>query len=220
MPANGYHHRNGSATSVDEHVRNLKAGTWAAVAATPTPKSNTVVKHHPGDGVKRSVPDVSNVRPASSRDMRVVWIKDLDNKKRRLDELTKLITEGPLLSLAYSDADQAICIIFQRSEHAQLFLQRNLKHVEHYGRSLLGNRTEFLEGHPYPFDDALSRMEPPSNERRRLTFARAKLFTCEGVSEHTFKRDIYDLVGQDNVELIWLFNTGNGRSLQMGNFGV
>lgn len=186
------------------------------MAATPTPKTNVVVKHHPSDGVKCSVNGTLDERPASSRDMRVVWVRDLENKKRRLEDLTKVITEGPLLSLAYSEADHAICIIFQRSDHAQLFLQRSSSYKKQHGRSLLGDQAEFLEGQPYRFDDVLSRMEPPFNERRRLTFARAKLFTCEGVSEQTFKRDIYELVGETNVEQIWLFNTGNGKSPRNG----
>lgn len=205
------HFQDENTPSADDRVKNLRANTWAAVAATPTPQSNVLVKHHPGDGAKRSLSEISDEHPVSSRDLRVVWIKDLANKKRPFGDVTKLIIEGPLLSVAYSDTDHAICIIFQRSEHAQIFLQRNQAHVLRFGRSLLGDRVEFLEGQPYPTDDALNRMDPPINERRRLTFARAKLFTAEGVSEHNFKKDIYELVGADNVELIWLFNTGNGK---------
>jgi hypothetical protein len=52
-------------------------------------------------------------------------------------------------------------------------------------------------------------MSPPTNERRRLTFARSQLFT-HGMTEAQFKNDIYRLVGQAHVELVWLFNTGNG----------
>jgi hypothetical protein len=54
-------------------------------------------------------------------------------------------------------------------------------------------------------------MAPPMNERRRLTFARSQLF-AHGMTEDHFKSDIYRLVGEGNVELVWLFNTGNGMS--------
>jgi hypothetical protein len=73
---------------------------------------------------------------------------------------------------------------------------------------------EVLEGQPYPNDDAIQRMENPWNERRRLTFARQKLF-AEGTTEEQFKKDIFAIVGEDNVELVWLFNSGNGKLMHI-----
>ena len=58
-------------------------------------------------------------------------------------------------------------------------------------------------------------MESPVNERRRLTFARQALFTtANGMSEDRFKKDVCDMVGEQNVELVWLFNSGNGECLK------
>jgi hypothetical protein len=36
------------------------------------------------------------------------------------------------------------------------------------------------------------------------------------MNEQRFKKDLVELVGEQNVELVWLFNTGNGRSFHGG----
>jgi hypothetical protein len=44
-------------------------------------------------------------------------------------------------------------------------------------------------------------------ERRRLIFAAGRLF--QRVSREQFVSDVKETAGVANVELIWLFNTGN-----------
>jgi hypothetical protein len=82
--------------------------------------------------------------------------------------------------------------------------------VNLHGLALGNMDVEVLEGRPYPNDDAIQRMKHPWNERRRLTFARQKLF-AGGTTEEQFKKDIFAIVGEHNVELVWLFNSGNGK---------
>jgi hypothetical protein len=196
------------AVTIGEAVKKIKAGSWAAVAATPTGDGNRVVKFRPSDALKRRVvEDTTLVDPSL---MRVVWVKHWDVSKRPLSSLTEYIDQGPLLSMAYSERDKAVCIIFMHAHHARSFLQASVGCVGKYGQSIFGGDVEVLEGQPYPNDDAIQRMENPWNERRRLTFARQKLF-AEGTTEEQFKKDIFAIVGEHNVELVWLFNRGNGK---------
>jgi hypothetical protein len=193
-------------------VKKIKEGSWAAVAATPIGDGNRVVKFRPSDAQKRQIAE--DTTPVDPSLMRVVWVKHWDISKRPLSSLTEHINQGPLLSIAYSERDKAVCIIFMHAEHARSFLDASTSRVGKYGQSIFGGDVEVLEGQPYPNDDTLQRMESPWNERRRLTFARQKLF-AEGMSEEQFKKDIFAIVGEHNVELVWLFNSGNGKYLHI-----
>jgi hypothetical protein len=198
--------------TIGEAVKKIKEGSWAAVAATPTGDGNRVVKFRPSDALKRHV--VEDTTPVDPSLMRVVWVKHWDVSKRPLSSLTEYIDQGPLLSIAYSEQDKAVCIIFMHSHHARSFLQASTSCIGKQGQSIFGGDVEVLEGQPYPNDDAIQRMENPWNERRRLTFARQKLF-AEGTTEEQFKKDIFAIVGEDNVELVWLFNSGNGKLMHI-----
>ena len=187
--------------------KRMFGGSWASVAATETVNSNKIVKFRPADGIKKNAAGNHSVADATAK--RVVWISPWD-KKKPLSCVTEQIHQGPLLSMAYSDRDGAVCIIFQRALHARAFLETNAEHVRRNGHSLFGSDTGVLEGDLYQLDEDLQRMEPPFNERRRLTFARQRLF-ADGMDEQKFKQDIFACIGESNVELVWLFNSGNGK---------
>src|SRR2546429_8003032 len=107
--------------TLGEAVKKIKAGSWAAVAATPTGDGNTVVKFRPSDALKRPV--VGSTTPIDASLMRVIWVKHWDISRRPLSSLTECIDQGPLLSMAYSERDKAVCIIFMHAHHARSFLQ-------------------------------------------------------------------------------------------------
>ena len=195
--------------TIGESLKKIQAGSWAAVAATATSKGNRLVKFRPSDGVKRAITD--HDVPIKPHEARVLWIKPWDLSKRTLNSITRRIDQGPLLSMAYSESDRAVCIIFQHAHHARGLQEADDDHRRKQGYGLFGPESELVEGQPYPYDEALQRMESPTNERRRLTFARQRLF-ADGMTEARFKEDIINVVGADNVELIWLFNSGNGKS--------
>lgn len=195
--------------TLGQAVKKFQAGSWASVAATEVPDDNRLVKFRPSDALKKHFDENAPVDPSSTR---VVWLQPWDSTKRSLSCLTDYIDQGPLLSMAYSDRDNAVCIIFMHAHHARGFMEVNSTYVRKTGQSMFGPDVQVLEGQPYLVDEALSRMEAPLNERRRLTFARQKLF-AEGLDESQFKRDIFDIVGEKNVELVWLFNSGNGKSV-------
>jgi hypothetical protein len=66
--------------------------------------------------------------------------------------------------------------------------------------------TSIIPGNPWPEGADIIAMLL-DKERRRLIFATGGLF--QRVSREQFQSDVEDIVGVANVELIWLFNTGN-----------
>ena len=198
-------------TPAQQEARRLVTeGSWASVAATATSASNTLVKFHPSDAITRAVVEPAPI--VTAVDLRVVWLLSWP-KHRPLSEATRQLNDyGALLSVAHVPDSQAVCIIFQHAFNARAFLEENERQRANTGAGLFGPSCEVLQGDPYPSNDDLRAMDPPSNERRRLTFARSALFTAgNGLSEATFKHDIIELVGDHNVELVWLFNSGNGE---------
>lgn len=190
--------------------RNGCGGSWASIAASPVEGKNNLIKFRPSDGIVRRV--VEEEQPKESgADARVVWIQGWE-PSRPLSIITDRISQGPLLSMANSEGHGAVCLIFQYAESANALLMQDAFHCQEEGFSVFGRGCTLVAGQPYPEDDDIRRMSPPMNERRRLTFARSQLF-AHGMTEDKFKQDIYRLVGQGNVELVWLFNTGNGKHM-------
>jgi len=198
-----------SAATTGEPVKKVKTGSWASVAATATQDSNHLVKFRPIDGITRAITHDS-ATPVRPEDARVIWIKPWNPEKKSLGDITGKIDQGPLLSIAHSQSDNAVCVIFQHAHHARAFMEANTRYTKVYGESLIGPDCEILEGQAYPATEDIKRMEIGS-ERRRLTFARGRLFT-NGMTEARFKSDIFNMVGEGNVELVWLFNSGNGTT--------
>ncbi|KAF7512640.1 hypothetical protein GJ744_000901 [Endocarpon pusillum] len=195
-----------SIDAISEHVKKIKFGSWASVAATATYEGNRIVKFRPTDGITRTVTEDLTI-PVRPPDARVIWIKPWNLEKKSLSDITEKIDQGPLFSIAHSQPDNAVCVIFQHAYHARAFLEANIRYSRTYGQSLFGPGCEVLEGQAYPATEDIRRMDT-RNERRRLTFARGRLFT-NGMTEARFKNDIFSMVGEGNVELVWLFNSGN-----------
>lgn len=189
--------------------------TWAAVAATePATDKDGIIKFRPSDGIQIRAEQSHELQSTSNHPdaMRVVWIRPW-TAERPLKEITKKMQNlGALYSIAYSPENAAVCIIFQQAACASEFMHRCAQYLEHYSRPIFGADQEITVGQPFPTTHELTRMNLPHMERRRLTFARAGLFNKDGVSQQQFRQDIEQLVGPSNVELLWFFNSGNGKS--------
>ena len=199
--------------TLSDHIANLKINSWASVAAKPTSKGNRLIVHQPSSKPPNSnTPQVSGdgdfVAPSEAR---VVWVRPTDsNINIDTKMVAKVITQGPLYSVAYSSKDHGVCVIFHNPDHARAFLDASTQAKRKDGYGLLGSFYEVFPGHGYSNTEELKRMEFPKNERRRLTFVRSALFT-EGMTEARFTTDLYRMVGEEHVELVWLFNSGNGK---------
>lgn len=193
----------------------LQGTTWAAIAATePSMDKSGVVKFRPGQTMQAKASQLRGGHATTYDDasaQRVAWIRPW-TADRPLQEITdKMQSLGPIYSIAFAPEAGAVCIIFQQAKSASDFMDRFGRHVDHKGRPILKTPYEVAPGLPYAATRELNRMNPPYNERRRLTFARAGLFTKDGVTQKQFKGDIESLVGTTNVELLWFFNSGNGK---------
>lgn len=182
--------------------------SWASIAAAPVEGRNSLIKFRPSDGIVKKYVEAEQPKEDGT-DSRVVWILGWEHSTP-LSTVTERVNHGPLLSMAKSEAHGAVCLIFQYAESARALLLQDSFHVQTKGYSIFGRGCSLVAGEAYPEDDDIRRMSQPINERRRLTFARSQLF-AHGMNEDIFKQDIYRLVGQGNVELVWLFNTGNGK---------
>ena len=186
------------------------ASSWAAVAATDIPGNNRLVKFRPSDGIKRHITEEElNKRPPRNEDFRCIWIYGW-TKDKPLSAVTERISTGAIFSMAYVEQHEAVCIIFQYATGAILLMDEESQSLRDFGVGLFGKGLEVKYGESYAENEDLLRMQPHLNERRRLTFARQQLFT-NGMSEERFRKDLTDIVGRYNLELVWLFNTGNGK---------
>lgn len=183
--------------------------SWAAVAATDIPRNNRLVKFRPSDGLKRTITEEELQAQNRDADLRCIWIYGW-TKDKPLSAATERISSGAIFSMAFVEHYGAVCILFQHASAAMIFMEEETQAVHDFGIGLFGECHEVKFGEPYPENADLQRMAPPINERRRLTFARQQLFT-NGMTEERFKKDLFELVGRHNVELVWLFNTGNGK---------
>ena len=186
------------------------ASSWAAVAATDVSSNNRLVKFRPCDGLKRHVAEENaQMSPAKDEDMRCVWIYGW-SRTRHLQNATDRISIGAIFSICFVPEHEAVCIIFQYATSAMLLIEEDMRSQRDLGVGLFGPGSEVKIGGPYKESVDLQRMVAPVNERRRLTFARQQLFT-NGLTKDRFVKDLVAIVGDHNVILVWLFNTGNGK---------
>ncbi|KAL1963678.1 hypothetical protein VTN77DRAFT_7882 [Rasamsonia byssochlamydoides] len=124
--------------------------------------------------------------------------------------ITTRIHEGPLYEIKIDGPTKAT-ITFQHLLHAQLFIDRNQELVMSTGRSCFGSGYTLSLGEPIEWHANLRRMNHPARERRRLTFAKSKLFSDQ-LSPQKWEREVASVAGPGNLEFTWIFNTGNGKN--------
>lgn len=140
------------------------------------------------------------------------------NLPNPLHFITSKIIEGPLFDVIISKPERKATIIFQHSIHAGFFLRRHQEAKERKGFGCYGSSYTLTPGPVIPWDDQIQRMGYPFRERRRLTFARAGLFSSN-LTPDQFKADMASLVGDENVEATWVFNAGNGKTWNISPSG-
>jgi hypothetical protein len=196
-----------------------EVATWAKVAAGPSTASSdgrrqavartTAGLDHSGER-KEAAPcnDPDQPEPAYKQ-QRVVYVRGL-KRNSGLRHVTRKISLGPLVSLWIHDDGpdtRTACVVFQLAEHARQFLSDNAAETERAGHGVYGPGSYVQPGGPWLEDDDIRSMSLVQRERRRLTFSGPQIFAH--VSREKFRQDIVGVAGEANVELIWLFNTGN-----------
>ncbi|RAL07524.1 uncharacterized protein BO97DRAFT_249903 [Aspergillus homomorphus CBS 101889] len=125
--------------------------------------------------------------------------------------ITTRIHEGALQEIRV-EADDRTRVTFQLATSALEFLRSNrqMESVMGYGRFGAGYRVELAE--IVDWNEDLRRMNQPIRERRRLSFARKRLF-AEGMTPDKWKHDIRQLAGPGATDFLWVFNSGNATAV-------
>ncbi|KAF7592708.1 hypothetical protein BBP40_012539 [Aspergillus hancockii] len=121
--------------------------------------------------------------------------------------ITTRIHEGPLQDIRL-ETNGRTRVTFQHASQALAFLKSNqdMEQMLGFGRFGCGYRVELAE--IVDWNDDHRRMNQPIRERRRLSFARKRLF-ADNMSPEKWKQDIRTLAGPGNIDFLWVFNSGN-----------
>lgn len=127
--------------------------------------------------------------------------------------VTARIHEGPLQEIVI-ESTQKTKIVFLYAANAREFVKSNEQKLATTGVSRFGAgyTVELVESTAW--NDNQFMMIHPFKERRRLTFARQKLFS-QNLTAARWRRDIAEIVGPHNIDFLWIFNSGNGRFLSL-----
>ncbi|KAA8647305.1 hypothetical protein EYZ11_009800 [Aspergillus tanneri] len=125
--------------------------------------------------------------------------------------ITTRIHEGPLQDVRL-ETNGRTRVTFQHASQALAFLKSNqeMEQMLGFGRFGCGYHVELAE--IIDWNEDLRRMNQPIRERRRLSFARKRLF-AENMSPEKWKQDIRTLAGPGNIDFLWVFNSGNATAV-------
>ncbi|GIJ82814.1 hypothetical protein Asppvi_001329 [Aspergillus pseudoviridinutans] len=125
--------------------------------------------------------------------------------------ITTRIHEGPLQEIRV-ETNERTRVTFQYASHALAFVKSNqeMEDMLGYGRFGTGYNVEMAE--IIDWNDDHRRMNQPIRERRRLSFARKRLF-ADNMSPEKWKSDIRAVAGLGNIDFLWVFNSGNATAV-------
>jgi hypothetical protein len=193
--------------------------SWAAVAAAK-PEVNTgtslgLVINHAKKGTETdpqaSTPGPSTTPETLGEQQRVIWIAPASPSDFSLLDITEQIPGGALNSVCFSetaDGEEGVCVVFMLASSANEFFNIHAYNCRK-ARPTYGPGVGLYFGKPMPASPSIlamfSREAGPA--RRRLTIARRQLFN--EVTRDKFEYLVDGWVGEHNVELIFLYNSGN-----------
>ncbi|SLM35285.1 hypothetical protein LPUS_04457 [Lasallia pustulata] len=202
-----------------------QAISWAQIAARPeeSGKGKALTSHGYAASNTRNAQasSESHMVPLSGESaasqQRVLFVKGC-RVGTSLHDIAKQISQGPLMSISIGRNPEGpgvfVSIIFFDAEHARAFLRQNASYFKRNGHSLYGVGTTVIQGPLWPADEEIRAMVVAADmirERRRLIFSGAGLFSR--VSGTAFHEDLAAIAGDDNIELIWLYNMGNATAV-------
>lgn len=123
--------------------------------------------------------------------------------------ITSRIHEGPLQEIR-TEGRGCMRVTFQHAAQALALIKSNqdMEQMVGFGRFGSGYHVELVE--IVDWNDDHRMMNQPIRERRRLSFARKRLF-ADNMSPEKWRQDVRDLAGPGNIDFLWVFNSGNGK---------
>lgn len=199
-------------------------GSWAQVAVskyptgvqngghyTPYPNANYGPRDPSSDG-EGSSPRMTGVSlaPEIPTEPKAGVIR-IHGKVTRdaIQFITTRIHEGPLLEIQIENK-ACVRVSFQHATQAQAFLKSNqeMEQMAGFGRFGVGYHIELAE--VVDWNEDHRRMNQPVRERRRLSFARKRLF-ADNMTPEKWRQDVKNVAGVANIDFLWVFNSGNGE---------
>ncbi|KUJ24421.1 uncharacterized protein LY89DRAFT_634522 [Mollisia scopiformis] len=190
-----------------------QASSWANIAGTD-PNITFIdlkpTRRREGPRLKSvgRIPQV--VRTVNQNVARLVFLFNLPSTITATD-ITNAIKEGPLVKMQFgfdADTKARYCgVIFQNPRDAADFEAVLDKEKKDSKPDRFRFIVEHARAEQYGLEDTLRAMGPPMWATRRLTIVKGGFFFMFGERQ---MRDICEkLVGEDCVQLIWLYNGGN-----------
>ncbi|KAG4412107.1 hypothetical protein IFR04_014756 [Cadophora malorum] len=193
--------------------------SWANIASASDPDTRIIdlhPEHKSSNAAPRlnptgRIPKVVNVMEEPVEEQqRLIFLLNLPNNIG-LQEITNAVNEGPLVRIqfGFDNDNQArfVGIIFQYATHANEFYNVLMKERERSRPERFRFIVDVVRGEPLAADDIIRSMNDHPWATRRLTIVKGKFFFMFG------ERQLTDLcckiAGQDNVQLVWLYNGGN-----------
>lgn len=127
-----------------------------------------------------------------------------------LNSLTCKIREGPIASIDISYSEGFARIVFLRATHAFALVASDADLVSKRGYGRFGPGYSISRTDIHDWDANIRQMENSPKERRRLTFARGGLLGPH-LPFAKFENDVKSLAGEENIDFIWAFNSGNSK---------
>ncbi|PVH87066.1 hypothetical protein DL98DRAFT_405817 [Cadophora sp. DSE1049] len=204
--------------SVAEQVT-TQPSSWADIASASDPDTRIIdlhPEHKSSNAAPRlnpigRIPKVVNVleEPVDEQH-RLIFLLNLPNNID-LQDITQAVTEGPLVRIqfGYDNDNHArfVGIIFQYAAHADAFYSVLIKEREKSRPERFRFIVDIVRGDPIAADDIIKSMSEHPWATRRLTIVKGKFFFMFG--ERQLKDLCCKIAGEDNVQLVWLYNGGN-----------
>lgn len=188
--------------------------SWANIASAAMPET-LVVELNPVHKRQRLVPQgrqksISSINREEDDQLRVVFLLNLPNNLT-LQDISDGIKEGALVKIVFGHDEETSSryagVIFQHAYDAEAFqkvlIRERIDSRPYRFRFIV----DVTRGPAFPVDEAIKAMDPPTNASRRLTIVKAQFFFMFG--ERELKHLCEKLVGEENIQLIWLYNGGN-----------
>lgn len=209
-----------SSPTPTQPVFQTQANTWAAIVSSASPSHRNVDLHPetPRSGRRLnsvgripSVPAIKHkIHEPLSQQARVVLILNIPNTMS-LSDISNAVREGPVVCIRFGvDADTGkrfSGIVFQHAQDAQSFYDVLLQEKA----DNMPNRFRFIadcvRGDPFPINEDIIAMGPPTYASRRLTIVKkAFFFTFNSGNLQTLCEKV---VSKENIQLIFIYNGGN-----------
>ncbi len=128
-----------------------------------------------------------------------------------LSDVSNAVQEGPLVRIQFGydqeENTRFAGVIFQHAKDAEAFYDVLMQERQESRPDRFRFIVDVVKGDPLAADETIKAMSASPFATRRLTIVKGKFFFMFG--ERQFRDLCVRIAGEDNVQLVWLYNGGN-----------